>query len=197
MIKDRMLHNRFVIISLLLSLCFSVGCPPPNVSLLVKDDDDPIKVKALVYDNDYYRVNETYTIEQLNKRLSDVELSQIRLIISDYRKITGDVVEIRDDIAYVYSDDHIKHEIQMMQINRFILYKEIPTLERTEMFLTPVLFCTVLGTVRALNTKESSDVLAGALIGIGLGMPTLFNKHRETEKILNLYNENLLELKRY
>ena len=197
MITERMLLNRFIIIILLLSCCFTVGCPPPRASLLLKDEDTPVQFRSFVHEDMYYNVKEVYSIEQLKDRLSSAEISRVRLVMSDDEKIFGDAIEIRDGTAFVCSDDHIKHEVQMVQINRLILYKEIPAAKRRESFLTPFLLCTAAGALSAYDSKDPSDVLVGALIGVGLGIPMSINKHKETEMILNLLNETTIEPKRY
>ena len=146
MITERMLLNRFIIIILLLSCCFTVGCPPPRASLLMKDEDTPVQFRSFVH--------EVYSIEQLKDRLSSDEISRVRLVMSDDEKIFGDVIEIRDGTAFVCSDDHIKHEVQMVQINRLILYKEIPAAKRRESCLTPLLLCTAAGALSAYDSKD-------------------------------------------
>lgn len=139
-------------------------------------------------DEGYFSIEQAYSIDQLEDRLTDANISRVRLVLADDRKITGDAVRIRDGVAHLYSDDRVGHEVQMMKINKLILYKEIPAADRRTDFFIPFLFFAGIGVGRAINNEDPRDALWGTLIGIGISMPKLLKKHREDEMILNLLN---------
>ena len=196
MAESRLKYKRFLTVMLLLSVCFYVGCPPMSRSIVVEEKPEiPFDVRSFTLDDRYYRVKEIYTVEQLKDRLSGEEISSVKLLMSDDSRITGGSIEIRDSTVCLYTEDRIEHEARMEHINAFILYREKTAAEKRYAFFSPILLFATGGAIRALHTEEASDILFCALIGVGLGIPTLFDKQKKTEVILNLKYKEELDLK--
>jgi hypothetical protein len=189
--RDAKRPNGVLLYLLLISFLVMSGCPPPRASLLVQDDHgsyNPASFGSMTYGDEYYSLNDTYSIDQLNARLADNEISRIEMILSDGTKARGDSLSILDGSVLLAAENRMRGEYELSRINRFILYKTIPFSERRDRFLTPFVLFTLMSVVGAVSTDDYSDIWIGPLIGAGLGLPQFFPKYRIAERVFNSYN---------
>ena len=120
-IKQRKL---LIIILILTSLLF-LGCPSNPASFLMLDEGQPNIDNLFSYRNRIYHLDKTYSIEEFNRRVTNSEISKIR--INFVQKNSSIVDSLMIEGQYIkYYKDNISDTILSNYVDDIVLYERIP-----------------------------------------------------------------------
>ena len=178
---------KFIVIIIALS---SLGCPPKRTSLLVNSKTDYDNADAIMYNEKYYAIKNIYPLNDINNRITDKDISSVKLALTSGEKIGCDSITFTDSSVLLFNKNENKN-VQLSQVEKVILYERIPFNERRDGFLVQLIPWTLIGAVPLSDNKFSIERTgAFALVGVGLGSLFLFDKQRVKETVLNIYNQD-------
>lgn len=178
---------KFLIIIISLS---NLGCPPKRTSLLVNRKIDYDNADAIMYNEKFYVIENIYSIDHINKRILDKDISSAKIKLTSGKEIACDSIAFTVNSVLLFNKNENKN-IQLSQVEKIILYESIPFNERRDGFITQLVPWTLMGALPLSNDKFSIQRTgAFALVGVGFGSLFLFDKQRVKETVLNIYNQD-------
>jgi len=169
------------------------GCLPPYASIVVHDVPDQNQ-DFIRHDGDMYTRKEAYSLKSLAERLASPGISHVEVHFGDDRAVEGKTVQlcgIDGNQPMLRLDDSTT--IPLPEVDRIVLFREIPKSRRHQGFLESVISVTLLfvaGQGADPDPWDWNKIAIGAVAGSALGTGSLLRQEEVSERVLFSYDTN-------